>query len=165
MPSRGAAVAIRYYRELLSYFTRSVNDRDAAADVVQEAYTRVLALQRSGGMVLQPRALLYHVGRNIVATRATRQAAEKRMLDTLSLIACDSSPSAEREAMAREQLELLLELLGKMPGKRRDVFVLVRIHGYSYQQAGERMGLSQAAVEKHVMRGIIDCAAHAGLRR
>lgn len=153
------SVAIRYYRELLNYFTRSVNDRDDAADVVQEAYTRVLALQQSGGVVLQPRALLYHAGRNIVATRATRRAAEKRMLDTLALVACDSAPSAEREAMAREQLAHLLVRLGNMPPKRRDVFVLVRIHGYSYQEAGEHMGLSQAAIEKHVMRGIIDCAA------
>lgn len=154
-------MAAPYYLELLNYFARRGNDRDAAADVVQEAYARVLALQRSGGTVLNLRALLYHTGRNVLASAATRRAAEQRMLDTLALVGADSAPSVEREAIARQQLERLLQRLGSMPRKRRDVFILVRIHGYSYEEAGERMGLSEGAIERHVMRGILDCAAHA----
>ncbi len=154
-------MAAHYYLELLNYFARRGNDRDAAADVVQEAYARVLAMQRGGGAVLNLRALLYHTGRNILATGATRCAAEQRMLDTLALVAADSAPSVEREVMARQQLERLVQRLGAMPRKRRDVFILVRIHGYSYEEAGRRMGLSESAIERHVMRGIFDCAAHA----
>ena len=37
-----------YYQELLNYFARMVRSRDTAADLVHEAYARVLALQRSG---------------------------------------------------------------------------------------------------------------------
>lgn len=148
----------RYYRELLRYFTRRSADGDHAADLVQEAYTRVYALQRSGGTVLEPRALLYHAGRNIAATTATRQAAERRVLETLALVGSDSVPSVERVVIARQQLDRLIERLGRMPRKRREVFILVRIHGYRYHEAAERMGLSDEAVERHVMRGIFDCA-------
>ncbi|RYY62770.1 MAG: RNA polymerase subunit sigma-24, partial [Comamonadaceae bacterium] len=122
---------MRYYRELLNYFTRSVNDRHAAADVVQEAYVRVLSLESRGVVVLQPRALLYHTGRNIVARGAVRQATERRVLETLALVSAESAPSVEREAIARQQLRILVERLETMPPKRRDVFILVRIHGYS----------------------------------
>lgn len=148
----------RYYRELLRYFTRSAGNSDTAADVVQEAYTRVYALQRTGGTAFNPRALLYHVGRNIVATRTTRRAAEQRMLDTLRLIAPDEAPSVERHAIARQQLAALLRHLTAMPKKRREAFILVRIHGYSYREAGEHMGVSVEAIERHVMRGVFDCA-------
>lgn len=148
----------RYYRELLRYFTRRSGDGERAADVVQEAYTRIYALQHRGGAVLEPRALLYHAGRNILSTATSRQAAERRMLDTLALVAPDCAPSVERQAIARQQLDRLIAHLERMPRKRRDVFILVRIHGYSYQEAGERLGLSDGAIEKHVMRGILDCA-------
>ncbi|QHJ00450.1 sigma-70 family RNA polymerase sigma factor [Xylophilus rhododendri] len=148
----------RYYRELLRYFTRRAGDGDGAADLVQEAYSRVYALQRSGGAVLEPRAFLYHAGRNIAATAATRQAAERRMLDTLALVGSDSAPSVERTAIARQQLQRLIERLERMPRKRREVFILVRIHGWRYHEAAERLGLSDEAVERHVMRGIFDCA-------
>lgn len=132
--------------------------------MVQEAYARVFALQYSGGAVREPRALLYHTGRNIIATAATRRAAEERMLDALALVSTDTAPSAEREAIARQQLERLVERLGAMPRKRRDVFILVRIHGCSYHEAAERMGLSESAVERHVMRAVFDCAGLAPSR-
>ncbi len=154
----------RYYRELLNYFAHRVSDRDVAADVVQEAYLRVLALQNGGGAVREPRALLYHAGRSILATAATRRAAERRMLDTLALVRRDSAPSAEREAIARQQLDRFMARLAAMPRKRREVFILVRIHGYSYREAGVRVGLNESAIERHVMRGIFDCAAFAPAR-
>lgn len=154
----------RYYRELLRYFTRSAGDGDVAADVVQEAYTRIYTLERTGGTLLNPRALLYHVGRNIVATASTRKAAERRMLDTLVLVSADTAPSVERHAIARQQLELLLRRLSVMPRKRREAFILVRIHGYAYREAGEHMSLSVEAIERHVMRAILDCAGLAASR-
>jgi RNA polymerase sigma-70 factor (ECF subfamily) len=155
----------RYYRELLRYFTRSFGDRDTAADVVQEAYVRIFALQRKGNAILDPRALLYHVGRNVAATHATRRAAEQRMLDTLGLVAADAVPSVERTAIARQQLDALVRRLSVMPRKRRDAFILVRIHGCSYAEAGAHMGLSVEAIERHVMRGILDCAGLSPSRR
>lgn len=42
----GSSVLDHYYRELLNYFSRQVKDRDAAVDIVQEAYARVLAVQQ-----------------------------------------------------------------------------------------------------------------------
>ncbi|WPG41144.1 sigma-70 family RNA polymerase sigma factor [Variovorax sp. EBFNA2] len=154
----------RFYRELLRYFTRQTRDGDAAADVVQEAYLRVYALEHAGGAVLEPRALLYHTGRNIVATATTRRAAEQRMLDTLALISSDSAPTLERQVIARQQLDRLIERLAVMPRKRREAFILVRIHGYSYKEAAEHMGLSESALERNVMRGIFDCAGYAPSR-
>ncbi|NYE24399.1 RNA polymerase sigma factor [Pigmentiphaga litoralis] len=154
----------RYYRELLRYFTRKSGDGHTAADVVQEAYARIYALQDSGGAILEPRALLYHAGRNIAATAAARRAAEQRVLDTLGLVSADSVPSVEGQVIARQQLDRLMQRLAVMPPKRRAVFILVRVHGYSYAEAGERMGLNVTAIERHVMRGILDCAGLAPAR-
>jgi len=150
----------RYYRELLRYFTRSAGDRDMAADLVQSTYTRIYALQRAGGTVLDARALLYKTARNLAVSAATRRQAEQRVMDALRLVAPTSAPSAESTAMAREDLNLFLQRLEAMPRKRRDVFILVRIYGYSYREASEHLGMTETNIERHVMRGILDCAAH-----
>lgn len=154
----------RYYRELLRYFTRSAGDRDVAADLVQSAYARIYALQHSGGSVLDARALLYQTARNLAARGATRRATEQRVLDALALVAPSHAPSAESSAIAREQLNRFLARLEAMPRKRRDVFILVRIYGYSYREAAEHLGTTETNIERHVMRGILDCAAHAPSR-
>lgn len=154
----------RYYRELLRYFTRSAGDRDMAADLVQSTYTRIYALQRAGGTVQDARALLYKTARNLAASGATRRQAEQRVMDALRLVAPTSAPSAESTAMAHEDLNLFLQRLEAMPRKRRDVFILVRIYGHSYREASEHLGMTETNIERHVMRGILDCAAHAPSR-
>lgn len=150
----------RYYRELLRYFTRSAGNGDTAADVVQEAYSRVLALQSTGKPVFAPRALLYRTARNVLTTQAIRRAAELRMLDTLALVCADSAPSVEREVSARQQLDRLMALLRCMPRKRRDAFILVRVHGMSHAQTAAHMEISSKAVERHITRALLDCAGY-----
>lgn len=150
-----------YYRELLRYFTRRSGDAETAADVVQESYARVLTLQGKGVAILEPRALLYQAGRNVLLNQVARRTAEGRMLETLALISADTSPCAERHASAREQLERLLRWLERMPRKRRHAFILVRIHGFSYAEAAQHMEVSVIAIERHLTRALLDFAHHA----
>ncbi|MFN3731562.1 sigma-70 family RNA polymerase sigma factor [Comamonas testosteroni] len=146
-----------YYAELVSFFARSLNSRDAAADVVQESYARVFAMQSRELAVRDLRALLFRTGKNIVIDDARRRTAEACMLQTLAVVAADEAPSPERQAQGRQQLVLLSRRLQAMPRKRREVFVLVRIYGLSHAEAAAHMNISEAAIEKHVVRAVCDC--------
>jgi RNA polymerase sigma factor (sigma-70 family) len=150
-------VLASYYAELLNFFSRSLNDRQAAADVVQESYARVLALQAREVAVRDLRALLFRTGKNIVIDDARRRQVDAQLLQTLALVAADDAPSTERVIASRQQLELLVRRLTDMPRKRREVFVLVRVYGFSHAEAAARMDISIASVEKHVVRAVCDC--------
>jgi RNA polymerase sigma-70 factor (ECF subfamily) len=151
-----AIVVLRYYNELVGFFSRSLRDRDAAADIVHECYARVLAME-AASTIHEPRALLYRVGKNIVTDAARRKIAETHMLETLALIVPDEAPSPERHLSSRRQLDRLLARLDVMPRKRRDAFVLVRLYGFTHAEAATQLACSEAAVEKHIVRGVIDC--------
>jgi len=150
-------VVAHYYAELVSFFARSLNSRDAAADVVQESYARVFAMQSRDLAIRDLRALLFRTGKNIVIDDARRRTAEARMLQTLAVVAADEAPSPERQVQGRQQLALLSRRLQAMPRKRREVFVLVRIYGFSHAEAAAHMNISEAAIEKHVVRAVCDC--------
>ena len=75
-----------YYAELVSFFAGSLKSRDAAQDVVQEAYARVLALQQDGTAVRNLRAMLYRVGKNVVVDDLRRRGTEARMLESLAIV-------------------------------------------------------------------------------
>lgn len=144
-----------HYAELVNYFARSLNDRDAAADVVQESYARVIGMH-GRAVVHDLRALLYRIGRNVVIDDARRRRTEAGMLETLALLQRDEFPSAEREADVRQQLDRLAARLTVMPRKRCEAFVLVRIYGFSHVEAAAHQGCSEAAIEKHVVRAVCD---------
>lgn len=144
-----------HYSELLNFFSRSLNDRDAARDVVQESYARVMAMDY-GAALLDLRALLYRTGKNIVIDDARRRRVEAGVLETFALLQPDEQPCSERHASARQQLERLAARLGVMPHKRREAFILVRIYGYRHDEAAAHLGASVAAIEKHIVRAVLD---------
>jgi RNA polymerase sigma factor (sigma-70 family) len=153
------------YAELLNYFSRALQDRDAAADVVQESYARVLGMG-ARTMVQDLRALLFRTGKNIVIDDARRRQVETRMADTLAALHAGEAPSADRSVSARQQLERLAARLNVLPRRRREAFILVRVYGYSHAEAATHQGVSVEAIEKHVVRAVCDlldlAAQHAG---
>lgn len=154
----------RYYTELVNFFAKSLNNRDNARDIVQEAYARLLTLQARGTDIRDWRALLYRTGKHLVVSGARRQEVEARVLQTLALTAAHCEPSTEHRVDIRQQLERLLERLSRMPRKRRDAFILVRIHGMTYAEAASHLQISVEAVDKHIVRGVLDCVRPRGDR-
>ena len=145
---------VHFYAELVNFFARSLNDRDAARDVVQESYARVLRLQARSAVVNDLRALLFRTGKNIVIDEARRRKAEAAVLETLSLVHQDDAPSAQQAVEARQQLDRLLARLNVMPRKRREAFILVRIYGFTHAEAAVHLETTPVSIEKHIVRAI-----------
>ncbi|WP_233237139.1 sigma factor-like helix-turn-helix DNA-binding protein [Bordetella sp. LUAb4] len=154
---------VRYYKELLAFFSNSLRDRDAATDVVHESYARVLAMDAQIS-IPEPRALLYCIGKNIVLDASRRNKVESGALESLTSLGHDAAPSVEREVVARQELAHIVSRLVAMPRKRRDAFVLVKIYGYSHAEAASHLACTVMAIEKHVARGIMDFVSHARLQ-
>lgn len=150
-----------YYTELLRYFTRQAGNVHIAEDAVMEAYVRALQHLHEGHPIRQPRAFLYQSVRNLLISQSQRQATEARILETFSIISSQSVPTPEQQVSARQQMQRLMALLDGMPAKRRNAFILVRIHGMSYAEAAHYMDLSTEAIEKHIARALMDCAGYA----
>lgn len=146
----------RYYQELIGFFTRALRCRDNASDVVQESYARVLGLQLRAGVLAEPRALLYRVGKNLIVDDLRRRRAEQAMLDTLAVVAPDMAPETDRVVSARQQAERMVARLAVMPRRRREVFLMVRVYGHTHAETARHLDISIAAVEKHVVRAVID---------
>ncbi|MEX0804312.1 MAG: sigma-70 region 4 domain-containing protein [Candidatus Binatia bacterium] len=66
--------------------------------------------------------------------------------------------SAEQLASDRQLIEKIVQRLKCMPARRRDVFLLFRVYSYSRLEITRRLGISEAAVAKHVVRATLDCA-------
>lgn len=155
-------MAAHFYRELLNFCAHTLQDRDAAADVVQETYARVIALGRTQ-IVVQPRALLYRVARNLLADRHRRE--QVRAQESLETLAEAAHPLAPREQQpeevlaARQYSRAMLKVIEGLPARCREAFVLNRFEGLSHQQVAEQMGISRNMVAQHVIRAVLACKA------
>ena len=156
-----------FYRELLRFLQGTVRDRDTAADLAQESYARVLAVQQSGEAINEPRALLYRTARNLVIdqyrrseVRGTYAAAEgDSSVDAVDLTAGPEALEPEVAAMSSQTVDALLTAIGELPLRCREAFILHKFDGLSQAEVARQMGISVTMVERHIKLGMQACRA------
>lgn len=152
-----------YYQELLNFCWRSLRNREAAADLVQESYLRVLGVQENAGeqAVREPRALLYHTARNLIIDKHRRAALRQHeALDALPEAAHPSAPQhlqPEQALQGSQDWRACVDAIDALPPRCRDAFVLHIFEELPHAQIAARMGISVSMVEKHIARGMLSC--------
>lgn len=142
-----------------------VGDRDAAADVVQESYARVLAVRDNGKEVAEPRALLYQTARHLIIDRHRRQTVRQHEdLDDLpehdrDFTAAPAHLQPESLYAQEQHAHALVAVIDSLPPRCREAFVLNRFEDMSHQQVADHMGISKNMVAQHVARAILACKA------
>lgn len=158
-------MAAIYYRELLNFLSRMVRDKDVAADITQESYVRLLTLEHSGEAVAEPRALLYRTARNLVIDRYRRDEVrgetaghdgDEAPLPIESLPA-PSACQPDIVAESAQGIDAMLAVIGSLPLRCREAFILHRFDGLSQAEVAGRMGISLKMVERHIKLALQAC--------
>lgn len=139
-------------RRLLRSRGRSADDTD---DLIQEAFLR-LQLYCREHEVLKTEAFLVRTVLNLSTDMYKRQRSANAAAVALeTLEAADFIPPADEVCASQERLLHMKAGLDQLSPRRREVFVLNRIEGYSFTQIAERLGITLSAVEKHAAKAVL----------
>jgi RNA polymerase sigma factor (sigma-70 family) len=153
----------RYYRELLNFCARALKNRDAAADIVQESYARVLAIERTSVPIGDPRALLYQTARHVMVDQHRRNLLREH--DDIAALSEPDQPALPAHLQpdailaSAQAVRAYVATIEALPPRCREAFVLHVFDGLSHAEIAARMGASVSMVEKHVARGRLACRA------
>jgi RNA polymerase sigma factor (sigma-70 family) len=124
-------------------------------DIIQEAYVRVLRA-REKDRVRSPKALLFTVAKNLALDVFRRQHVDTEdlaNLDEIPVLREESSESLTHE----EKLQLLEEALQTLPERCRQVIMLKRFHGLSYDEISRKLEISHNTISAHITAGVTKC--------
>ena len=138
--------------------SRRVGCRATAADLVQDLFLRFW--RRPLVQVEELSTYLLRCAGNIAIDHLRSEGARVRVNESW-LPEQQDHYSAEPQAAleAGNDLRHVEAALRGLPERTRQIFLLNRIHGRKYAQIAKAMGLSQSAVEKHMMRALEACKA------
>lgn len=137
---------------LLSYLRGHVGDD--ASDLMQDVFVRA-AGSPSRYRLINPGGFLRRVAQNLLIDRA-----RKRKRDNVVLLPLQeerdavTAPEQEHELVARDLLRAYEQAVESMPEKTRRVFLMRRVDGLSYRDIHERLGISIATVEYHMVKAL-----------
>ncbi|MEM9683305.1 MAG: RNA polymerase sigma factor [Pseudomonadota bacterium] len=140
------------------FLFRMLRCEDAAAEVTQEAFLRLLRLGPRDG-IRDARAYLFQIAANAARDRLKqdrRQVAireDRTRTDSIRL----AEPSAEASAIGQERLRLIARTVDDLPPRCRQVFLMSRMDGLSNTDIAKRLGISRNAVEKHIIKAMLRC--------
>nr|WP_206768616.1 MULTISPECIES: RNA polymerase sigma factor [Pseudomonas] len=139
---------------MLRTLERMVNNPSTAEDLLQETYLRVTrALSERTVDHLEP--FVFQTARNLALDHLRARRIQSRTLvddvplDVVNNVVAPQS-SAEDAAHAERMLERLNVSLQSLSPRQRQVFILSRLHGHSYQDIAQRLDVSLSTVQKEL---------------
>ncbi len=145
-----------HQQAITAYLQHKVQCPDAAEDLSQEAYLRLLrkdALQHNDNLA----GYLFKIAERLaIDFLRQRQRTSSRDIELDEALEC---PSLQPEALLilREQCHLLLQVIASLPKQTRSVFLLRKIDELSYADIAKKLGISEKTVQRHLVKAMLLC--------
>ncbi|MFT3976163.1 MAG: RNA polymerase sigma factor [Sphingomonas bacterium] len=148
-----------HYADLLRFLARRTGDADRAADIAQDTYFKLAAIQPEGRVIDNHRAYIYRVAGNLAIDTLRREGREAAWFtgDEPDAAIADPTPSQERSAIAADRLRKVEEALETLPPKARLALMLFRVDGLTHAEIAMRLGVSESMVAKYIGQAMRRC--------
>jgi RNA polymerase sigma factor (sigma-70 family) len=139
---------------LVRFLSARLGSYQDAREVAQEAYVRLLNLDRPGAASFL-KALLYKTAANLAIDRLRHQ-----RLVTSHQRASSSSPDlfaspADAAPAALDDICILSQALGELPPPCRSAFLMSRVESLDSSEIAIRLGVTDRAVRKYIARALV----------
>lgn len=143
----------RHHLRLFNFFLRMTGDRAASEDLVQEVFVRMLKYRKSFRERGEFTSWMFALARNVSADYFGRRPRANVTDEEL-----DERPSGDplplEQLELAESLEQLRGALLKLPEEKRELLLLTRSGGLTYEQIAAILGCSAGAVKVRVHRAL-----------
>lgn len=141
----------RHHKELSRFLRGRVSSPEAAADLTQDVFLRMLTV--APDKVQNQQAYLFRAARNLALNYNMRERlvafdSDPAVLDAIR----DEAPNAEQVLLSRQELMVVAAALAEFPPLHREVFILSRLEGMTFQAIGRKLGIPMQTAFSHVVR-------------
>jgi RNA polymerase sigma-70 factor (ECF subfamily) len=160
----GADVIARLFSEhnraLVGYLTSRLRSEAEAKEVAQEAYVRMLQLDKPGAVSLL-RAYLFKTAANLAVDRLRRRSTLEQ-IERDDLFVEFNTPDSEafnpeRHLLDEETRQELHRCLSELPEKCQQAFRWHRLEGLSQQEVARRVGCSERMIRRYINYALVYC--------
>jgi RNA polymerase sigma-70 factor (ECF subfamily) len=153
-------MALRHGSSLHRFLLRRLKAEEDAADVAQEVYLKMMRLERVH-LIRQPQAYLYFLAAQVMHEQRMREQRIPVLFDSEAVESLTQSAefASPDEFVAGDESERELKrLLGKLSPAHRNILILRKRDGMSYQEIAEALGMSVHTVKKYLFQANVRLA-------
>jgi RNA polymerase sigma factor (sigma-70 family) len=157
---RAESIFMGHRAALISYSARIIGSRDAAEDIVQEAYLRFAPEMPPIESARQGLAYLYRIVRNLSLDTLKRRKVEQRAQaeDPPFWIVPRATDTPEQTTMFCDEVRIAQDVLASLPEDIRTAVEMHRHGGQTLEAVAKHLGVSVATAHRHVRTAMVKIA-------
>jgi RNA polymerase sigma-70 factor (ECF subfamily) len=146
---------------LVEYATPILGSREAAEDIVQDAFIRFTPAAARIASPEQALAYLYRIVRNLAFDVIKRRKVEKRETDGDAPFWAvpRAEPTPEQSLLFCDQIRIVADTLSGLPIETRVAVEMYRFGGFTLEEVADHLGISVATAHRHVRSAMLKVAA------
>ena len=143
---------LEWQPKLVAFFCRILgqNNEDTASDFAQDVFFDIWTSRKKFAEVKSFSAYLFQMARFKAFNHFDKNAVKARYEQEVTITGPTSVPTGEANLFADETNELIRKTLETLPQKRREVFIMSRVHGKSNDEIAVELGINKRTVENHI---------------
>ena len=147
-----------WHKKVYGYFLKKTASDDLAEELTQLAFIKLWRFKHTLTEDFPLDVQLFKIAKTTLLDYFKKLANDERNLKIYSADLADKIAEQSLQFDINKQLEVVLNCL---PPTRKQVFVLNRVHGYSYKEIAEKLSISPRTVEKHISLATKQLNGHA----
>lgn len=141
---------LTWHPRLVNFFLRLIGDSETAYDYAQDIFFDIWKSRGKFAEVNSFSAYLFQMARFKVYNHFDKLAVKSRFKGEMAARDTVSTPSREQDMFASEMESTIWDAVQQLPAKRRQVFIMSRMQGFTNDEIALKMGISKRTVENHI---------------
>jgi RNA polymerase sigma factor (sigma-70 family) len=143
-------------RALVNFLLTHLSDEQEAREVAQEAYVKLLQLDRPEAISFL-RTYLFRIAANLAIDRV-RRGARKDRIDRLDVFEdWSGSPIVEREVLAAQEVALVRQAISELKPNYQRAFILHKFRDWPVTDIAVDMAMTPRMVRSYIARSVCYC--------
>jgi RNA polymerase sigma factor (sigma-70 family) len=144
----------RRHRALYRFFFRLTGRQATSEDLVHEVFLRMIRYRHTYQSGDSFEAWMYRIARNAFADQAKKYRLESPVEEGQFEVIDGGGPSPYETLAKQQDLALLHRAMRELPEDKRELIVLSRFQGLTYEQIGQIVGCETGTVKVRVFRAM-----------
>ncbi len=151
-------IFLKYYSVLCAYANSVLGDKQASEDIVQGLFVKLWDNRKNFTITVSLKAYLYRTTLNLCINYLQKQkvrenySLSQQAVNELELAFTGDYPAAN--LLLREMGDKFRESVRALPEQCRQVFMMIRIYGNSYQEVAQKLNISVNTVKTQMQRSM-----------
>ncbi|QEC43328.1 RNA polymerase sigma factor [Pseudobacter ginsenosidimutans] len=152
-----AQLVRQYTRIVYPYLLYWLKNAQMAEELTQDVFMRLWEKRDKLTHVKNFGGYLYITTRNIAMAVLEKRLVQEEATnpDTLNSLLSHTLPDSPQLLEMKELSKLLDQAIGALPPRRKEVFLLSRMEGMTYEAIAVKLQISRSAVRQHIVEALV----------